>query len=124
MATERPPILTVGLEPDIEKTIADILNNTHVTTIPMDMDRLLADIDPAPCLIISGPPKNDLSAVELAQALRMQYQEVPIFLCCVAREGFERKNFIKNGFTDAFLMPMDTTNLRTAISEALAKAST
>jgi HD-GYP domain-containing protein (c-di-GMP phosphodiesterase class II) len=123
MANERPPILTVGLEPDIEKTIADILTNTHVTTIPMDMDRLLGDVDPAPCLIVSGPPKNDLSAVELAQALRMQYQDIPIFLCCTARDGFERKSFVKNGFTDAFLMPMDTTNLRTAISEALAKAS-
>lgn len=53
----------------------------------------------------------------------MQYQEAPIFLCCVSRTGFERKAFIKNGFTDAFLMPMDTTTLRSAISETLAKAT-
>lgn len=123
MANERPPILTVGLESQIAKTISDILNNTQIMTIPMEMDRLLGDISPPPCLIISGPPTKDLSAIELAQALRMQYQEIPLFLCCVAREGFERKSFIKNGFTDAFLMPMDTTSLRTAISEALAKAT-
>ena len=123
MQNERPPILTVGLEPQIEKTITDLLSNTQVTPIPMEMDRLLGDVTPPPCLVISGPPTKNLPAIELAQALRMQYQDIPIFLCCVAREGFERKSFIKNGFTDAFLMPMDTTNLRTAISEALARAT-
>jgi HD-GYP domain-containing protein (c-di-GMP phosphodiesterase class II) len=123
MATERPPILTVGLEPAIEKVIADILVNTEVTPIPMDMDHLLKEVSPPPCMVISGPPKADIPANELAQSLRMQYQDAPIFLCCTAREGFERKGFIKNGFTDAFLMPMDTTLLRAAISEKLAKAT-
>jgi HD-GYP domain-containing protein (c-di-GMP phosphodiesterase class II) len=123
MANEKPPILTVGLEPDIEKIISDIISNTEVTTIPMDMDHLLGEVNPPPCLVISGAPKPDIPANELAQALRMQYQDVPIFLCCSARTGFERKLFIKNGFTDAFLMPMDTTLLRSAISETLAKAT-
>lgn len=123
MSEVRPPILTVGLEPDIEKIVADILKNTQITPIPMDMDHLLAEVDPSPCLVISGPPTAELSANELAQALRMQYQNIPIFLVCVSKSGFERKTFIKNGFTDAFLMPMDTTTLRASISEVLAKAT-
>ncbi len=123
LANERPPILTIGLEPEIEKAIADILINTQIVTLPMNIDDLLSAEDSHPCLIISGPPKGELSANELAQTLRMQYQNPPIFLCCVSRAGFERKEFIKNGFTDAFLMPMDTTTLRSAISETLAKAT-
>jgi HD-GYP domain-containing protein (c-di-GMP phosphodiesterase class II) len=123
MANAAPPILTVGLEPDIENVIADLLKNTVVTTIPMDMDSLIAEINPSPCMVISGPPKPDLPATEIAQALRMQYPNLPIFLCCLKKEGFERKTFVKNGFTDAFLMPMDATPLRTSVSEALANAS-
>jgi HD-GYP domain-containing protein (c-di-GMP phosphodiesterase class II) len=123
MTNEPPPILTVGLEPDIEKSIIDLLKQTQITTVPMEMNHLLATVDTAPCLVIAGPPTKNLNAIDLAQALRMQYQNVPIFICCNARVGFERKTFIKNGFTDAFLLPMDTTNLRTAISEALANAT-
>ena len=123
MSTERPPILAIGLEPEIEKSISDILVNTQVTLLPMDIGKVLEDLPVPPCLVVVGPPSPDLSADELAQGLRMQHPDVPIFLCCVSRTGFERKSFIKNGFTDAFLLPMDIANLRTAMSEALANAT-
>lgn len=121
MNIEKPSILSVGLEPDIEKVISDILKNTTVSTMSADVDSLLKPVESAPCIILAGPPKEGLTAPELAQALRMQYPDLPIFLVCTAREGFERKTFIKNGFTDAFLMPMDAANLRTVLSETLAK---
>ncbi len=117
------PVLTVGLEPEIERSIQDLLRNTQVTSIPMEMDRILEPVLTQPCLVISGPPKDGLPAIELAQALRMQFQSTPLFICCVSQSGFERKSFIKNGFTDAFLMPMDTTILRTKLSEELARRS-
>ncbi|MBS1958836.1 MAG: HD domain-containing protein [Bdellovibrionales bacterium] len=119
---DKPSILSVGLEPTIEKTIDDILKNTQVVTASMAIDALLTNVMGNPCLVISGPPK-DISPTELAQALRMQYPNLPLFLVCTARAGFERKMFIKNGFTDAFLMPMDISNLRTALSETLALAT-
>ena len=116
-------ILTVGLEEEISKLLSDVFSKVNVMKISMDMDSILADITPTPSLVISGPAITGFPANELAQSLRMQFPEAPIFLCCVAREGFERKSFIKNGFTDAFLMPMDITNLKTAVSEALAVLS-
>jgi HD-GYP domain-containing protein (c-di-GMP phosphodiesterase class II) len=85
----------------------------------MDMDQILGEFLPPPSIIISGSPISGLSGVELAQTLRMQFAESNIYICCAVREGFERKLFIKNGFTDAFLMPMDITALRNAINEAL-----
>jgi len=118
-----PAVLTVGLPQDIEKLISDILKNATVSSIPMEMDALIAEVSPRPCLVISGPPKPDLPATEIAQALRMQFQDIPILLCCDQKADFERKTFIKNGFTDAFLLPMDITNLRSSISEKLAEAS-
>lgn len=120
---ERPPILTVGLEPEIQRVIDDILKNSLIHAIPMDIDQIMDDQETPPAMVICGPPQGELSGVELAQSLRMQHQQSPIFLVCTAREGFERKKFVNNGFTDAFLMPMDTTSLRTAISETLARVS-
>jgi HD-GYP domain-containing protein (c-di-GMP phosphodiesterase class II) len=123
MSIPPPPVLTVGLPGEIENLIKDLLKNASVLSIPLDMDAIIAEVNPKPCFVISGPPKADLPANEIAQSLRMQFQEIPLFLCCTQKEGFERKNFIKNGFTDAFLLPMDLANLRASISDQLAEAS-
>ncbi len=123
MGITPPPVLAVGLPPEIEAMIADLLKNASVSRIPLEMDALIAEVNPKPCLVISGPPRSDLPANEIAQSLRMQFQEIPVFLCITQKEGFERKSFIKNGFTDAFLLPMDLSNLRAGISDRLAEAS-
>ena len=115
-------VLAVGVEAEVQKVIADILSPCEVKAVPFDLDLILSDESLHPCFVISGYPEN-LSVVELAQTLRMQYQDVPLLLCCSKRSGFERSLFIKNGFSDAFLLPMDTLNLRSAISDTLAKAS-
>ena len=123
MSNLQLPILTVGLEPEIEKVVADILKNTQVISAPLELEQLPNTSDsPPPCLIICGPPQNK-PAIELAEALRAHYPEIPIFICCTSKAGFERKALITHGFTDAFLMPMDSNALRHSLSEALGKAS-
>ena len=116
-------ILTVGLQEDVNKALSDILAPARLVCLPLDLDKLMEDLKVEPCLVIAGEPKGDLSVIELAQTLRMKYQNIPVFLSFTTKAGFERKNFIKNGFTDAFLFPMDTVNLRSAVSEEMAKAS-
>ena len=117
-----PPILLVGVDPEFEKMIAAIHKSMTVVSIQMDIDKIMEQEKLAPCLVVSGNAKG-FSVTELAQTLRMQYQETPVFFVSEAREGFERKNFIKNGFSDAFLMPMDTTILRAKVSEVIAIAT-
>ncbi len=116
-------VLTVGLGEEIKKLLSDSLSRVSIVEIPMEMDSVLQEQPTPPCLVISGPATSDFPANELAQSLRMQFPETAIFLVCDKREGFERKSFLKNGFTDAFLMPMDITNLRTSVADALAQAS-
>ncbi len=123
MSDEQLIVLTVALGEEIKKLLADSLSRVQVKEIPMDMDEVLKEQSEAPCLVISGPATPSFPANELAQSLRMQYPETAIFLVWDKREGFERKTFIKNGFSDAFLMPMDITNLRTSVADALAQAS-
>jgi HD-GYP domain-containing protein (c-di-GMP phosphodiesterase class II) len=120
--SENLSILLIGVEPEITESVADILKNVKIISIPMELNQLMTLISPAPTVIVAGPPQ-EIPANELAQTLRMQYQASPIYLCCTQRGGFERKTFIKNGFTDVFFIPLDTLNFRTALSEVIAKAS-
>lgn len=118
-----PTILNIGLEAGIEKIIADILLNTRVVTIPIDLKKINEATASAPCLVISGAPKAGMKAEELAQVLSMRFPDIPLFLCTSEKSGFERKEFMANGFADAFLLPIDTVPLRSAISEVLARVT-
>jgi HD-GYP domain-containing protein (c-di-GMP phosphodiesterase class II) len=118
-----PRILAIGLPEEIEKILGDLLQNASITRIPLDLERLMETPAEQPGLVLVGPAPAEIPAIEIAQTLRMQYPNLPVHLCCLSKEGFERKALIKNGFTDAWLFPLDSENFRTAISETLAKAS-
>lgn len=123
MSNELPRILAFGVPPEIENILGELSKNASITRVPMDLDQMMEPPALLPCMVLVGPPPSDIPAIEIAQALRMQFPELPIHLCCLNREGFERKLLIKNGFTDAWLLPLDTDNFRTVVSEILAKAS-
>ncbi len=118
--SERPNILLVGIDAQTQSLLAHSLKNAVVNSVALDLEKLMEPIHPEPKIILATSPSITMS-VEIAQALRMQYQ-IPIFLCCPMQDGFERKDFIKNGFTDAFLLPMDINLLRVALNEAIAAA--
>jgi HD-GYP domain-containing protein (c-di-GMP phosphodiesterase class II) len=123
MSTALPRTLAIGLPQEIERILGDLLKNAVVSRVPLDLDRLMEPTNDPPGLVLVGPAPADIPAMEIAQMLRMQFPDSPIHYCCLSREGFERKLLIKNGFTDAWLLPLDTENFRTAVSEILAKAS-
>lgn len=120
---QTPNLLTIGLLPEIEESLGVLLKTASVTSIPLSMDALIADREIKPSIVLCGPPNAEVPAAEAAQALRMQNQDAVIFLCCTAKQGFERKALIKNGFTDAFLLPMDLDTLKTSLQSALTRAS-
>ena len=111
MSVDKLAVLLIGLEPETEKAIEDLLLKVAVRRIPMEMDSILQAVEPAPAIIIVGSQQKEIAATELAQTIRMQYQDALVYLCAIGRVGFERRAFIKNGFNDAFLMPMDTATL-------------
>jgi len=69
--------------------------------------------------LLVGPTIKDFKPTELAQSLRMQFMQTPIFYVTSMRDQFERIEFIKNGFTDSFLIPLDGDLLKKKITEAL-----
>jgi len=71
--------------------------------------------------VFCGPEIPELPANELAQSMRMQYSGSPIFYITRNREGYERKDFIKNGFDDSFLMPLDEKTVKNKIENIIAQ---
>jgi HD-GYP domain-containing protein (c-di-GMP phosphodiesterase class II) len=116
-------ILLIGLTPIDVSFMKDLLDLCHVSTAPFDLEKLMEPFDPGPHIILAGTPPGDIPIAEVAQALKMNYQENPIYCLWTKREGYERKDFVKNGFTDAFLLPMEATSLKKTFRESLSLAS-
>ena len=76
-----------------------------------------------PALVLCSVPPEGTATIELAQSLRMHYPDLPIYYVLETREGFDRPAFIKNGFTDAFMLPNDREFLETTIKRDIANAS-
>jgi putative nucleotidyltransferase with HDIG domain len=126
MAEAASPIrvLAVGLDPLSVKACLRALVGQELVESVIDLEKLIeSPLDPPPAIVLCGPPPEGISANELAQALRMVYAEAPIHYVTTLRSGFERKVFQKNGFTDAFLLPIDIPVLESTIRDDLSKVS-
>jgi len=118
-------VLTVGIQEETIGYVKSILKEAEFSEIS-DMEgfeKLLEQPPPGPfVLIFTGPGLGDAVAfTELAQSIRMSYSSSPIFFITNSREGYDRKNFIKNGFDDAFLIPLDEKTLKLKIEDILAQ---
>lgn len=107
-----PPlhVLTVGIESQVSDRLAGYLvrDGQLLSIKRARVEDLLDGVQPEPRIIFCGPPEPGLSIPELAQMLRMNYQKVPIYYISLNYEaGYNRKEFKRNGFTDAFLFSMD-----------------
>jgi len=116
--------MLVGLDGLLRSTLDEPLKKFTLLEVGFDLEALLEnEVVPAPAMIVVGPPPKEISQIEVAQGLRMIYQASPIYAVTFERQGFDRKNFLKNGFTDAFLLPVDLSLLEQAVLDSLANAS-
>ncbi|MGE4133267.1 MAG: HD-GYP domain-containing protein [Bdellovibrionales bacterium] len=65
---------------------------------------------------MKGPPEF---AMEVGQVMRSLCPQTPSFACALDKSGFLPKDLKKNGFTDAFLFPIDKQNFDEALSSAI-----
>jgi HD-GYP domain-containing protein (c-di-GMP phosphodiesterase class II) len=88
-----------------------------------DMDEILQRREPEPAVVVCSEPPPNISLMEVAQAIRMTYPTCTIYYLSNLRNEFNRKNLCKNGFTDAFLLPGDSSLFGDALKSELSKAS-
>ena len=78
-------------------------------------------VDPAPAIVFCGSQTGEMNPSELAQLMRSTYQDAHIYFVSSDRATFKRDLLVKNGFNDAFLVPIDNGTLRESVEARLAE---
>lgn len=114
----------MGLDAVCKPVIERILPPDQILEIPYNLEKLMeTPITPEPTMILVGPAPEGVNLIEVAQVARSQYQTQPIHYLTSQRKDFDRKSFLKNGFTDAFLIPIDTDTMVQSIRDEISRAS-
>jgi len=84
-----------------------------------DAEKIMDPLPHAPSVILCYPPLPavGMGVLEIAQTLRGTYPEIPIFFIALDKADFDKKKLIKNGFTQAFLVPWEKADLIKAMRE-------
>lgn len=93
------------VHPEIKK-VADAIEYR-----PYDIDQMIEPLPKTPDVIICYPPTEEISSLEVAQTLRSVYPETSIFFVALDKSTFDKKRLIKNGFSQAFLLPWEKADL-------------
>lgn len=112
-------VLALGLDSNSLTFCKSVLGDASFAELSTaaDFEKIFETPPPAE-LILCGGEITGLSLMELAQGTRGQYVSAPILFITQKRDGFEKKNLIKNGFNDAFLLPLDESFLKNVLEDA------
>ena len=117
-------VLVLGLDPICRSQVERLFKPEQIYDAPYDVEKFMeTTYDIEPLAILVGPAPAGISLIELAQIARMQYQNQAIFYLTSVRTNFDRKVFVKNGFTEAFLLPIDNDVVHSTLQSELTKAS-
>lgn len=80
---------------------------------PYDEDHLIEPLSDTPTIALCYLPEQGcaFSVLEIAQALRANYSDISIFFVATEKKDFDKKKMIKNGFSNAFLLPWEKAEL-------------
>lgn len=112
-------LLMIGVDDTTSKAVQPYLDGLRVRTMstPGDIEQLLEGIQLAPgMLVLVSNTIKEMSQFEIGQALSSSYNGIHIVFVTCDRAAFEFTNLRKNGFTEIFLLPMDTKRLETQIA--------
>lgn len=90
---------------------------TSITCEDMYTDKILEPLDPNPNMILCYAAESSFSTLEIAQTLRMNYPDLPIFFIATDRSDFDKKRLVKNGFTQAYLLPWEKADFLRSLQE-------
>lgn len=118
-------LLLIGVSQQVADLTIKFISPSEVKRI-CEADQFIEFLDDPQAhtfhIAIAGPLISDLETVEIAQSLRGILKDAKILFCHETREyGFNHKDFVKNGFTDAFLLPFEINEFRSALESFLVK---
>jgi HD-GYP domain-containing protein (c-di-GMP phosphodiesterase class II) len=117
-------VLLCGLDPLCRSVVDKFVANEQIVEVPYDLEKLSeTKVTPEPIMLVFGSPPADVQLNEAAQVARMQYPSQPIYYLTSNRANFDRSAFQKNGFNDAFLIPIDVDVATQTLRDELGRAS-
>lgn len=118
-------LLLVGVSPFVSEFVINETGadeNRQIETTEVFLQFLDEPVGEGFHIAIVGSLLKEISIVEIAQSLRGVLGAAPIFFCHDSREqGFDRKDFKKNGFSDAFLLPIDKSDFKCELEKIAAE---
>ena len=81
-----------------------------------DAEKILDMLEPTPGLILCYP-SPEMPALEIAQSLRMNYPDLPVFFIASDKKDFDKKKLVKNGFSGAYLLPWEKADFLRSLKE-------
>ena len=90
---------------------------TSIDCESYESERMMEPVEPSPSIIMCYPHQGAMSTLEIAQTLRMYYPELPIFFIAADKKDFDKKRLVKNGFTQAYLLPWEKADLLRSLRE-------
>jgi HD-GYP domain-containing protein (c-di-GMP phosphodiesterase class II) len=115
-------VLLIGLEPKVEQVVKSACEGASFVEI-VSAEQFAANFetwqDGMFNGIICGPQVTGMSAYELAQVLLNQCPMTVKFYVTSNTDNWEPRNLIKNGFNQAYALPMDGPLFRKAILESI-----
>lgn len=90
---------------------------TSIECVGYDSDKMMETADPLPSIVLCYPHEGAMSTLEIAQTLRMFYSDLPIFFIAADKKDFDKKRLVKNGFTQAYLLPWEKADLLRSLRE-------
>lgn len=119
-----PLVLTCGLTQKAGAALGPLLEGCSVRALT-DQE-LVAMIDsppdPLPSIVFCGDDLKEPGPLEAAQLLRTVLPGAPVYLVLDSLPKLDRRQYIKNGFTDAFALRMDSKLLAQVVAESVGVA--
>ncbi len=117
-------VLAVGINQNTAQILETLLPRDQIIEREYNLEALMEEqLETLPSIIVCGQAPEGISLIEAAQVLRMQNQSIPIVYVTAVRVGFDQKSLKKNGFDEAFLMPMDGEVFEQFMKDAISNAS-
>jgi len=111
--------IAIGVDDSAMKLLREALPQVEFRELPMDINKLLKSPDERdPDLIFCGRLHANVDLVDVATGVRSVYSEPPMYYVCSERAGFDQQALTRNGFADAFLLPMDKGVIRGLVPDS------
>ena len=99
--------------------ISGLGTDLEVETMTWDLEKLTEPIASNPNLVILFQFDEKSNLNELAQVIRMNHADCAILAATEVRATYDKKQFVKNGASDVFLLPLETETLMDQIRNTL-----